>query len=171
MLDFTPLTRIAYRGFETAEAQEQKDQLIEQGYIIVDDAEDPFLKASEKASDTLSALSFTDTTDAPKQALKRKTEAFMNASGTRNYKALYRAALDYHKRHSPPTVDSAYWQTHIAGENDPPEAELQYWEKAANDASATASAHDNDPFLIGLLLAVYDELEREYNALRRTERA
>lgn len=41
-LDFTALNKIAYRGFETAEEQEQKDALIEQGFTIVEDEQLPF---------------------------------------------------------------------------------------------------------------------------------
>lgn len=41
-LDFTALNRIAYRGFETVEAQEQKDKLIDQGFTIVEGEELPF---------------------------------------------------------------------------------------------------------------------------------
>lgn len=41
-LDFTALNKIAYRGFETAEEQEQKDTLIEQGFTIVEDEQLPF---------------------------------------------------------------------------------------------------------------------------------
>ena len=41
-LDFTALNKIAYRGFETAEEQEKKDALIEQGFTIVEDEKLPF---------------------------------------------------------------------------------------------------------------------------------
>lgn len=170
-LDFTALNKLAYRGFETVEEQEQKDALIEQGFSLVEaDKDNPFLQASSTASQTASeppiASALTKPSTTPQKASQGKIEAFTNASGTRNYKALYRAAHDYHKRHNPPTVDRAYWETHTAGEDEPPQAELDYWEEAATDVSATANAYNNDPFLIGLLVAVYEELEREYQSLR-----
>lgn len=169
-LDFTALNKLAYRGFETAEEQEQKDALIGQGFTIAEDKDNPFLKDAPTASQTAleppqaSALSICTST--PQNASQGKLEAFTNASGTRNYKTLYRAAHDYHKRHNPPTVDREYWRTHIAGEDMPPQVELDYWEEAATDISATANAYNNDPFLTGLLVAIYEELGREYDALR-----
>lgn len=170
-LDFTALNKLAYRGFETVEEQEQKDALIEQGFSLVEaDKDNPFLQASSTASQTASepllASSMSNHTSAPQKASQGKIEAFTNASGTRNYKALYRAAHDYHKRHNPPIVDRAYWETHTAGEDETPQAELDYWESATDDIAATANAYNNDPFLTGLLVAVFEELEREYNALR-----
>lgn len=170
-LDFTALNKLAYRGFETEEEQEKKDALIEQGFSLVEaDKDNPFLKDAPTASQTAleppqaSALSISTST--PKSASEGKIEAFTNASGTRNYKALYRAAHDYHKRHNPPTVDRAYWETHKAGEDEAPRVELDYWEDVCNDISATANAYNNDPFLIGLLATVFEELEREYQSLR-----
>lgn len=170
-LDFTALNKLAYRGFETVEEQEQKDALIEQGFSLVEaDKDNPFLKDTPTAPQTAleppraSALIKPSTT--PQRASQGKIEAFTDVSGTRNYKALYRAAHDYHKRHNPPTVDREYWRTHIAGEDVPPQVELDYWEEAATDISATANAYNNDPFLTGLLVAIYDELGREYDALR-----
>lgn len=170
-LDFTALNKLAYRGFETLEEQEKKDALIEQGFTIAEaDKDNPFLQASSTASQTASepplASALIKPSSTPQKASQGKIEAFTDNSGTRNYKALYRAAHDYHKRHNPPIVDRAYWETHTAGEDEPPQAELDYWEEAATDVSATANAYNNDPFLIGLLVAVYEELEREYQSLR-----
>lgn len=166
-LDFTALNKLAYRGFETVEEQEKKDALIEQGFTIAEaDKGNPFLQASSTASDPPLASSLIKPSTTPQKASQGKIEAFTDTSGTRNYKALYRAAHDYHKRHNPPTVDRAYWETHTAGEDEPPQAELDYWEEAATDVSATANAYNNDPFLIGLLVVIYEELEREYQSLR-----
>jgi hypothetical protein len=170
-LDFTALNKLAYRGFETEEEQEKKDALIEQGFSLVEaDKDNPFLKDAPTASQTAleppQASALSNSTSAPKNASQGKIEAFTDVSGKRNYNALYRAAHDYHKRHSPPIVDRAYWETHIAGEDEPPQAELDYWEEAATDIAATANAYSNDPFLNGLLVAVYEELEREYQSLR-----
>lgn len=169
-LDFTALNKLAYRGFETEEEQGKKDALIEQGFTIAEaDKDNPFLQASSTASRTASeppiASALIKPSTTPQKASQGKTEAFTDVSGTRNYKTLYRAAHDYHKRHFPPMVDRAYWETHTAGEDEPPQAELDYWEEAVNDMCATVNAYNNDPFLSGLLVAVFDELEREYQSL------
>lgn len=171
-LDFTALNNLAYRGFETAEAREQKDALIEQGFTIAEaDTDNPFLQADNTAAQTASEPPKTspvkDIDSARGQASERKKTAFMSASGTRNYRTLYRVAHDYHIRHNPPTVDREYWQTHTPGEDAPSPLELEYWTEAAKDISATAEAYDNDHFLTGLLIAVYDELEREYQDLQQ----
>lgn len=170
-LDFTALNKLAYRGFETVEEQEQKDKLIDQGFSFIEaDRDNPFLQASsmayQAAAEPPQASALTKPSTTPQKASQGKIEAFTNASGTRNYKALYRAAHDYHKRHNPPTVDRAYWETHKAGEDEAPRVELDYWEDVCNDISATANAYNNDPFLIGLLATVFEELEREYQSLR-----
>lgn len=50
-LDFTALNKLAYRGFETVEEQEQKDKLIDQGFSFIEaDRDNPFLQASSMAS-------------------------------------------------------------------------------------------------------------------------
>lgn len=161
-LDFTALNRIAYRGFDTVEEQEQKDALIDQGFTIVDNAENPFLQAAEKGSEPLPS----STSTAPKRSSDRKAEALARASDGSDYKKLYRVAHDYHQRHNPPIVDREYWQTHTLGVDDSPPAELEYWDEAARDIAETASAYGNDPFLTGLLTAVYGELEREFISIR-----
>lgn len=170
-LDFTALNKLAYKGFDTVEEKEQKDALIEQGFTIAEaDTDNPFLQASDTAPQMASeppiASEPINPSPTSKKAVQGNIEAFSSASGTRKYKALYRAAHDYHKRHYPPTVDRAYWEAHIAGADDAPQAELDYWEEASSDMCSTSNAFDNDPFLVGLLVAVYEELEREYNKLR-----
>lgn len=147
-LDFTGLNKIAYKGFETEEA---RDSLLQAGYTIVNSPENPFTASAPTES------------SAPQE---RKREAFMDHTGGRDYKRLYRAAHDFHQRHNPPTVVRDYWKDHRPGEDDIPEAEAQYWTRAAQDIAETSAAGNNDPFLMALLSAVYEELEREYNALR-----
>lgn len=55
----------------------------------------------------------------------------------------YRIAYDFHEQHQPASMTP------------------QYWDATAADLSATAERHRNDPFLLDLLAAVYDQLERE----------
>lgn len=90
--------------------------------------------------------------------------AFTGIDEKRDYRAMYRTAFAYHESHNPPTVDREYWRTHEPGVDECPKSEIDYWERAAQDMSAAAGG---DPFLIGLLTAVYNELEREYRATQR----
>ena len=101
------------------------------------------------------------------QALKRKKTGFTGNCGNKDYTAIYRAVFDFHKRHNPPQLDSAYWQTHNPGEDDIPQSDTVYWQQTAQDMSEEGKRFDNDPFIIGLLICVYNELEREYEATRR----
>lgn len=138
-LDFSKLDKLPYRGFETAEAREAKDALIEQGFRVVEDAENPFTAPTEAPKAPLSPSAGA----APRRPLKPLT----GLDPRRNYRAMYRAACDFHERHNPPTLEG------------------DYWSKASDDMTETANRFDNDPFLTGLLLAVFEELEREYKSL------
>ena len=68
-LDFTALNQLAYKGFETAEEQEKKDALIEQGFTIVEDNENPFT-APQTASERRSVSA----TSSPSRQDKRPEE-------------------------------------------------------------------------------------------------
>ena len=66
-----------------------------------------------------------------------------------DYKALYRAAFDFHARWMrPPTT-------------------IEEWERCAVDICDVANAHGNNPFLNDLLTAIYSEIERRYNDERK----
>lgn len=45
-------------------------------------------------------------------ALKREIRPFTGIDEKRDYRAMYRAAFEYHDRHNPPRIDREYWQTH-----------------------------------------------------------
>ena len=79
---------------------------------------------------------------------RRRLPPFTGQDPARDYRAMYRAACEYHERNNPPRLGDAYWSS------------------AFEDMMATAARFDNDPFLAGLLLAVYEELEREYKQIR-----
>lgn len=161
-IDFSRLERIAYQDFDTEEQREERDSLLQAGYTFVDSPENPFT-----APQTAATAEPQPEPPQPQRAPpERKREAFTDHSGDRDYNKLYRVAHDYHKAHTPPVVDKEYWRTHIPGEDETPEAELMYWTQAAEDISKTSAAGNNDPLLMGLLTAVYDEMEREYKAVR-----
>lgn len=157
-LDFSKLENIAYRGFNGAEERAKKDALIEQGFTVIEGATTPF--------DAPQAQEAYTPTPPPEKATKGQLRPFTGIDNSRNYRAMYRAACDFHERHNPPTVDGEYWRTHKPGEDETPQAELDYWEKTVDDMNATANSLQQDPFLTGLIAAIFEELEREYRALR-----
>lgn len=157
-LDFSKLENIAYRGFEGAEARAAKDELIEQGFTVVEGEKTPFEAAEGQP--------LNPSTPPAGSPAKRQLKPFTGMDKSRNYRAFYRAACDFHERHNPPTVDVEYWQTHKPGEDETPQAELDYWEKTVDDMAATANSLQQDPFLTNLLVAIFEELEKEYKALR-----
>lgn len=146
-LDFTALNKLAYRDFETPEEQAQKDALIDKGFTVEADADNPFIQAAQRDTETPPASPSTELSPASENAVQRNTEPHSARSGASDYKAIYRAVYEFHKR------------------NNPPQAEPEYWDKVALDMVETANAYDNNPLLNELILAVYNELEREYKAL------
>lgn len=146
-LDFSGINRIAYKGFE--DQPEERDSLLSAGYTLVDGIDLPFDQAQPEP-------------DAAPQA-----SAFADHTGSRDYKRLYRVAYDFHDQHNPPTVNREYWRNHEPGIDEPPAEELAYWERMAQDmGEAAAKVGGSDQLLIDLLIAVTDELEREYKAIR-----
>ena len=69
-----------------------------------------------------------------------KSSSFMGRPETKRH---YRLAMLFHSQHSPV-------------QNTP-----EYWQRVSDDIANLAAANGNDPFLAGLLLAVWEELERE----------
>ena len=145
-IDFSGLNKLAYKGFEDAEA---RDSLLEAGYTIANDVPTPFTEPQ-----------------APPPPPDHRGDALTDHTGSRSYKKLYRAAHDFHQRHNPPTVERSYWTDHRPGTDEPPEAELSYWTELARDVGETAAAYNNDPFLTALLSGIMEELEREYKAIQ-----
>lgn len=159
-LNFSKLDTISYRGFEGEKARAEKDALIEKGFIIVEGSKTPFEAPAPQDVEI--------STPSPGSPLKRKLEPFTGIDKRRNYRAMYRAACDFHERNNPPTVDIEYWKSHSPGIDETPQAELDYWEKAVADMTATANSLQQDPFLIGLLMAILEELELEYKAKKES---
>lgn len=72
---------------------------------------------------------------------------------TRDYRAMYAALFRFHERHSPPTP----------GDDDG----ALYWAATTDDMTAIAQQFNDDTFMMNLLCVVFDELEREYKAMRQ----
>ena len=70
----------------------------------------------------------------------------------RDYRAMYAALFRFHERHNPPTI----------GEDNGD----GYWIATTDDMQATAKQFNDDPFMLNLLCTVFEELEREYKAMR-----
>lgn len=70
----------------------------------------------------------------------------------RDYRAMYAALFRFHERHNPPTL----------GDDDG----ALYWAATTDDMQATAKQFNDDPFMLNLLCTVFEELEREYKAMR-----
>lgn len=149
-LDFTALNQLAYKGFETAEEQEKKDALIEQGFTIVEDKENPFT-APQTASERRSASS-------PSRQDKRPEEpqrAPQTASGSTRYKKAFRTVYNFLEqaeatleRASADTLqlDKAWEEVSVKGADI-----VEMWLEKKENA-----------FIIDMMRAVNDELYRRY---------
>ena len=152
-LDFTALNQLAYKGFETAEEQEKKDALIEQGFTIVEDNENPFT-APQTASERRSASA----TSSPSRQDKRPEEpqrAPQSASALSRYKKVFRTVYNFLEQ-AEATLESASADT------------LQLdkaWEevsvKGADIIEMWLEKKEN-VFIIDMMRAVNDELYRRY---------
>lgn len=160
-LDFSKLDKLAYRGFETAEARAEKDALIEQGFTILAEPTPfdtpvaptaPPQAAQTDAGKTGSPSAGTAQT-APQGATERVRRSFTAPTDpARDYRAMYAALFRFHERHNPPTI----------GEDNGD----GYWIATTDDMQATAKQFNDDPFMLNLLCTVFEELEREYKAMR-----
>lgn len=122
---------------------------------------------AQKPADGREGQAMGEYTHSTAPALKCEIRPFAGVDEKRDYRAMYRAAFEYHDRHNPPRIDRKYWQTHTPGVDDTPQAELEYWQQAAQDMQAESDRYERDPFLTTLLEAVYEELAREYESKRQ----
>ena len=83
--------------------------------------------------------------------VKKPLQPFTALDGS-NYRAAYRAVCDFHERHNPPRLDG--------------DGGAAYWETVCNDMSATAEQYKHDPFVSGMIITVYEELERQFKLLQ-----
>ena len=151
-LDFTALKQLAYKGFETAEEQEQKDALIEKGFTIAEDKDNPFLRDAPTASQTASERR--SASSSPSRQYKRPEEpqrAPQTASGSTRYKKVFRTLYNFLEQ-AEATLESASADT------------LQLdkaWEEVAVK-SADIMEQWEDAFITDMITAVTEELYRRY---------
>lgn len=110
------------------------------------------IRRPQTAIEGHSAEKRSEVSEGAQDVKKRQIEPFRAVDGDRDYLAMYRAVCDFHKKHSPPRLDDAE----------------KYWAETATDAEEVAQRFKGDPFLNGLLLTVYEELEREYEAKKES---
>jgi len=137
-LDFSKLEGLSYRGIDGDKARAEKDKLIERGFTLVEGEKTPFDVPPAKAGN--------NTAPTQQGRLNRK---FTGIDGSRNYRAMYRAACDFHEQHNPPTESP------------------EYWERTAIEIAEVSRSFNNDPFIKGLLCAIYEELGREYKLIAK----
>ena len=90
---------------------------------------------------------------APQGATERVRRSFTAPTDpARGYRAMYAALFRFHERHNPPAL----------GDDDG----ALYWAATTDDMQATAQQFNDDPFMLNLLCTVFEELEREYKAMR-----
>lgn len=140
-LDFSRFDNLGYQGLETAEQKAEHDALIERGFTVTSE-KTPFEEAVPKQQPRQQVRA------APVAVAQKKTRPpLLSADGRRDYRAMYRAACEFHERHAtPPAIGKS-------------EA---YWESAVEDMRTVALAFNNDPFLVGMLGVVYTEMENQW---------
>lgn len=90
---------------------------------------------------------------APQGATERVRRSFTAPTDpARDYRAMYAALFRFHERHNPPTLED--------------DDGALYWAATTDDMQATAKQFNDDPFMLNLLCTVFEELEREYKAMR-----
>ena len=86
----------------------------------------------------------------PRTQTKRPLPPFKSHDGARDYRPMYRVACNFHEKYNPPRLSDDYW-TEVCDEM----------------CRITAEDMGNDPFGMDLLLAVFEELERQYKEMQQ----
>lgn len=81
VLDLSGLNKIAYKGFETAEEQEARDELLNAGYTIVDPPENPFTAQSSAPQEPADGTERISPHPTPTGGTAAKTEPNTGISG------------------------------------------------------------------------------------------
>lgn len=152
-LDFSKLDRIAYRDFDTPEAQRSKDDLIEKGFTIVEDKANPFIgtEAAERPQDRPQGAEDTPQIPQPPRPSKRPSRRFESAAGL-DYRAFYGDLYRWHERYTARVLqDSSAW-----------DEAADTWTQLGAKYNAEAN-----PYVQQVLVSVYEEVEREWRAAQQ----
>lgn len=90
-------------------------------------------------------------TPTTQNALKRPLKPFTAIDGS-SYRAAYRAVCEFHERHNPPKLDA--------------DGGDEYWRGVWADMDGVSEANNGNPFVLTMLVAVFEELERQYILLQ-----
>ena len=93
-----------------------------------------------------------------KNANTAQIKPFQSIDGKSDYRAMFAAAYKFHEKHNPPEAD----ETGEPG---------GYWWRVSEDMTQLAQKYNNNDFMNALLLAVFSELEREYNHIQAGKEA
>ena len=88
---------------------------------------------------------------AAETGVKRQTTPFTGADGSRDYRAIYADIFKFHEAHNPPDISDT------SGDPD------GYWWTVGIELTQLSKKYGGDEFANNLLMAVFTELEREYN--------
>lgn len=152
-LDFSKLDKLAYRDFDTPEAQQTKDDLIEKGFTIVEDKANPFIgpEAAQRPPEPPQGASPTPPPPSATKPSKGAPSPFKSVTGL-DYRAFYGDLYRWHERYTAQVLqDADAWA-----------AAADAWTQLADTYNAEAN-----PYVQQVLLSVYEELEREYNAAQQ----
>lgn len=152
-LDFSKLDKLAYRNFDTPEARQTKDDLIEQGFTIVEDKDNPFTgpEAAQRPPEPPQETRPTHTPPSATRPSKGQSKPFKSVTGL-DYRAFYGDLYRWHERYTAQVLQNANAWT------------------AANNAWAQLCERYNaeaNPYVQQVLVSVHEELEREYNAAQQ----
>lgn len=152
-LDFSKLDKLAYRDFDTPEAQQTKDDLIEKGFTIVEDKANPFIgpEAAQRPPEPPQGANPTPPPPSATRPSKGAPRLFKSVTGL-DYRAFYGDLYRWHERYTAQVLQDADAWT----------AAADAWTQLADTYNAEAN-----PYVQQVLLSVYEELEREYNAAQQ----
>lgn len=141
------LNKLAYRGFEEADKQADKDRLIEQGFTVVeDDKGNPFISPQtaleRRSAPPVSAVSI---------SIQSASSTPRSTTGAIRDKQIFRAAFDY-MAEADKILSSA---TTDAGKMD------KAWDQVT-DAGVNLIDRWDDAFVVDMFTAIQNELYRRY---------
>ena len=152
-LDFSKLDKLAYRGFDTPEAQQTKDDLIEKGFTIVEDKANPFTgpEAAQRPQAPTQGDSPTPPTPSTTRPSKGQPRPFKSVTGL-DYRAFYGDLYLWHERYAARVLqDSSAW-----------DEAADTWTQLGAKYNAEAN-----PYVLQALVSVYEEVEREYKVAQQ----
>ena len=148
-LDFSKMDRLAYRDFDTLEAQQTRDDLIEKGFTVVEDKANPFT-GTEGPQQPQSAPPRAEAPapSTPPRPSKKPPRPFKSADGL-DYRALYGDVFRWHEKYNA-----------LVLQND------TAWAEATDEMTQLWAKYegDNYPFVQELLIRVFEEIERNAKA-------